>query len=296
MYDIIIIGAGTAGMTAALYAGRAGKSVLVIEKESVGGQIIYSPRVENYPGIRSISGADYAVGLYEQACALGAEFLFDEVVSLKDNGEDKTVTAGQKEYKSKSVIIASGVRHRHLGIEFLGEGVSYCAVCDGAFYKGKAVAVAGGGNTALSDALFLSNICKKVYLIHRRDTFRGEKKSVEILSKKENVEFVLESNITALNGADTLSGVTVKNNKTGIETALAVNCLFVAVGQEPSNAVFASVTALDESGFIIASENCKTSASGIFAAGDCRTKDVRQLTTAAADGAISAIAACNYSE
>ena len=286
-------------MTAAIYARRAGKSVLLIEKESVGGQITYSPRVENYPGLKGLSGMEFANGLYEQTRALGAEFGFGDVsaVSVDENGL-KLIKAGSKTYTAKSLIIAVGVRHRRLGLpredELAGAGVSYCAVCDGAFYKNMTVAVVGGGNTALSDALFLSASSKKIYLIHRRDTFRGERNTVELLSRRENAEFILDTVITGLIGDSALSGIRLRTLKTGEERLLAVDGLFAAIGQEAVNAPFGALVGLDENGFITASENCLTSHPGIFAAGDCRAKAVRQLTTAAADGSVAALEACKY--
>ena len=297
MNDIVIIGAGTAGLSAAIYARRAGKTVLVLEQLSYGGQIINTPEIENYPGIRNISGFDFATGLYEQATALGAEVLIEKVVSIED-GDIKKVVTEEGSHECRAVILATGAKNRPLGLareeELTGAGVSYCATCDGAFFRGKDVAVNGGGNTALEDALFLSNYCSHVYLIHRRDAFRGDDKEVQRLKDKENVEFVLDSVITALNGEDALESVSVKNVKTGEEKDLAVKGLFVAIGQMPDNAAFAGLVELDDHGYIKAGEDCLTGTKGIFTAGDCRTKTVRQLTTAAADGAVAALAACSY--
>lgn len=297
MNDIVIIGAGTAGLSAAIYARRAGKTVLVLEQLSYGGQIINTPEIENYPGIRKISGFDFATGLYEQATALGAEVLIEKVVSIED-GDIKKVVTEEGSHECRAVILATGAKNRPLGLareeELTGAGVSYCATCDGAFFRGKDVAVNGGGNTALEDALFLSNYCSHVYLIHRRDAFRGDDKEVQRLKDKENVEFVLDSVITALNGEDALESVSIKNVKTGEEKDLAVKGLFVAIGQMPDNAAFAGLVELDDHGYIKAGEDCLTGAKGIFTAGDCRTKTVRQLTTAAADGAVAALAACSY--
>lgn len=299
MFDIIIIGAGTAGMTAAIYARRAGKSVLVIEKSVFGGQIIYSENVENYPGIQNISGADFAMSLYSQASKLGTKFVIESVNEIKD-GEIKTIITNKKEYEAKAVIIATGVKNRKLGLrneeKFIGRGISFCAVCDGSFYKSMPVVVVGGGNTALQDALYLSNNCEKVYLIHRRDMFRGEESLARAVALKENIELVMNSQVVSVNGEDRLSKITVKNNLTNEKTELEIKGLFEAVGQIPDNAVFSSVIDLDGSGFIVADESCKTNIDGIFAAGDCRTKDVRQLTTAAADGAVAAIKASEYAK
>lgn len=299
MYDIIIIGAGTAGMTSAIYARRAGKSVLVIEKSVFGGQIIYSENVENYPGIQNVSGADFAMNLYSQASRLGAKFVIESVSEITD-GEIKTVVTNKNKYESKSIIIATGVKNRKLGLvneeKFIGRGISFCAVCDGSFYKSKTVAVVGGGNTALQDALYLSNNCEKVYLIHRRDTFRGESSLVRAVSSKENIELVLNSEVASISGEEKLSEIVVRNKLTQEETTLKISGLFEAVGQIPDNAVFADVVDLDSNGFIVADESCRTNKDGIFAAGDCRTKEVRQLTTAAADGAVAAIKASEYTD
>ncbi|MCR5120215.1 MAG: FAD-dependent oxidoreductase [Lachnospiraceae bacterium] len=299
MTDIIIVGAGTAGLSAAIYALRAGKTVIVFEQLTYGGQIINTPEVENYPGIKSISGFDFATGLYEQATALGAVIESAQVEAVED-GAVKKVTAGGKVYEAKSVILATGAKNRPLGLdreeELTGSGVSYCATCDGAFYKNRAVAVSGGGNTALEDALFLSNYCSKVYLVHRRDAFRGEAKLADRLKEKENVEFVLNANIVKILGEDEVQGVVVKDKISGEERSLDVEGLFIAIGQMPDNQAFASIVKLDDKGYIIAGEDCETGTAGIYAAGDCRTKTVRQLTTAAADGAVAALAACAYCE
>ena len=296
MFDIIIIGAGTAGLTAALYGARAGKKVLVLEEKNTGGQIINSPTIENYPGIRHISGFEFIRSLQEQAEAAGATIQNSRAQKIVDQGEGKVVMTKEKLYQSRAVIICTGVVQKKLGLpkekELTGCGVSYCAVCDGAFYRDKRVAVVGGGNTALEDALFLSNYCKRVYLIHRRDQFRGESWMVNQLLQKENVEFILESTIVCLQGNTSLESLQIKNVKTNIIDELTVNGLFIAIGQQPSNESFAGTVDLDEQGFICADETCRTNVRGIFAAGDCRTKKVRQLVTAAADGAVAALASC----
>ena len=298
MTDIIIVGAGTAGLSAAIYGVRAGKSVLVFEGEVYGGQIINTPEIENYPGIKKISGYEFATALYEQATELGAQVKFEKVIGIEDHGQEKTVITDQGSYPCKSIILATGAKNRPLGIarevELVGAGISYCATCDGAFFRGKEVAVNGGGNTALEDALYLSNFCKKVYLIHRRDAFRGEEKQLQALKKKENVELVLNSTIKEILGEDRLSGVIVTDKISGLDKEIAIDGLFVAIGQTPENMAFASQVELDEKGYISAQENCKTRSEGIFVAGDCRTKNVRQLATAASDGAIAALAACEY--
>lgn len=299
MNDIIIIGAGTAGLSAAIYARRAGKKALILEALSYGGQIINTPEVENYPGIKNISGFDFATGLYEQAAALGAEIEYVRVTGIESNADgSKTVHTTDGDRKCKAVIIATGAKNRPLGIdreeELTGSGVSYCATCDGAFYKKKSVAVNGGGNTAIEDAGFLSNFCSKVYVIHRRDEFRADVHEVEKLKAKENVEFILDSEVTALLGDDELTGIEVTNKKTGEKKELEISGLFIAIGQMPDNTAFASVVDLDEKGYIIGKEDCLTNTPGVFTAGDCRTKAVRQLTTAAADGAVAALAAAAY--
>ena len=292
MYDIIIIGGGPAGLTAALYALRAEKHVLVLEGSGFGGQIVYTQNVENFPGTLSMSGAEFADRLVEQVLALGGEVEFERVTKLTD-GEVKTVATDSGEYTAKSVIIATGVKNRPLGVEgekeLIGRGLSFCAVCDGAFYKGKTVAVVGGGNTAVEDAIYLSAIAEKVYLIHRRQEFRAEPKIVKELNEKANIELVLDSVVSGFVKEDKLNGIEVTNKITSEKKTLMIDGIFVAVGQIPQNSIFEGVIDLDESGYIIAGEDCKTSAEGIFAAGDCRTKSVRQLTTAVGDGTVAAI-------
>lgn len=301
MTDILVIGGGPAGLTAALYAGRAGKSVTVLEKESTGGQIVYSPRVDNYPGLPGISGADLAAALTEQAESFGAVIEYAEVLSAARIGNSFTVTCDNGEYQAKALILAPGASHRHLGLEneaeLVGCGVSYCAVCDGAFCAGGEVAIQGGGNTALTDALFLAGICKKVTVIHRRDSFRGEAALVSRLRQQPNVEFLLSSSVTGLLETDgTLTGVTVRDLTTQEERTLTVDGLFIAVGQIPQTERFRDLVPTDEAGYIVAGEDCLTGTPGVFAAGDCRTKSVRQLTTAAGDGAAAALAACAYAD
>ncbi len=298
MYDIIIVGGGPAGLTAALYALRAGKTALIIEKNAFGGQITWSPKVENFPTIESISGTELADRLMEQTMNQGAEMELDEVTAIELDGDVKRVkTEFGGEFEAKTVIIATGARPRMLGVEreaeLVGSGVCFCAVCDGAFYKGRPVAVNGGGNSALQDAMLLSDTCSRVYLVHRRDSFRGEAKLVEALREKENVEFVLNSSITALHGETGLTGITV-TDKMGNERKIAVDGLFVAIGHAPDNGIFAELIDLDAGGYADSGEDCMTKTPGVFVAGDCRKKSVRQLTTAAADGSAAALAACSY--
>lgn len=298
MYDIVIIGAGTAGLSAAIYGVRAAKTVLVMESYTYGGQIVNTPEVENYPGIKHISGYDFANTMYEQAQELGAEFAFEKAIKIVNKEDYKIVLTEDKEYPCKTVIIATGAKNRPLGVEreeeLTGAGISYCATCDGAFFKGQEVAVVGGGNTALEDAMFLSAYCKKVHIIHRRDRFRGEEKLAARLKTKENVSFILDSRVTSLHGESHLDAVTIENIKTGELQELPVQGLFVAIGQIPENQEFADVIDLDQGGYVLASENCKTKVPGIFTAGDCRTKQIRQLATAASDGAVAALAACEF--
>lgn len=300
MYDIIIIGAGPAGLTAALYARRAGKRVLLLEGNSYGGQITLSPRVENYPGFAAISGTEFSDALLSQVLALDTETDFKVVTGLThcEGGYRVLCDDDDSELTAKSVIIAAGVHHRPLGVEreeeLVGAGISYCAVCDGAFYAGADVAVVGGGNTALGDALQLAQSSKTVYLIHRRSEFRGESGLVEKLREKENVVFVTPAVVTALHGETELEAVTLSNPQTGETQQLSVAGLFVAVGQIPQNEAFAALVECDEAGYILADEAMATSAPGVFVAGDCRKKQVRQLTTAVSDGAIAALSACSY--
>lgn len=298
MYNIGIIGGGTAGLTAAIYGQRAGKQTVVFEGANYGGQIVFSPNVENYPGIASISGAQYSMNLVEQATNLGAETKREQVKEVKKVEDGYLVVTEEGEYLCQALVLATGVTHRHLGLEneekLTGAGVSYCATCDGMFFRGKNVAVIGGGNTALQDAEFLSNYCSKVYLVHRREEFRGDAKNVSSLREKENVEFVLNALPEEILGEQMVQGLVVTDKISGAKKTLDVEGIFVAIGHLPKNEIFAELVDLDAGGFIKAGENCETSRDGIFAAGDCRTKEVRQLTTAAADGAVAALAAVKY--
>ena len=298
MYDIGIIGGGTAGMTAAIYGQRAGKKTVIIEDGNFGGQITASPNVENYPGIASVSGSEFSMNLLDQAVKLGAETVVERVTGIREEDGHTVIETTGQEVPCRSVILATGVTHRHLDVpgesQLTGSGVSYCATCDGAFFRGRDVAVIGGGSTALQDAEFLSNYCRKVYLVHRRDEFRGEESIVRRLKDKENVEFVLSAVVKEIKGQFMVERIALTDKKTGEDFELEVAGVFIAVGQVPKNEAFAEIVKLDESGFIVAGEDCVTSRQGIFAAGDCRTKEVRQLTTAAADGAVAGLAACKY--
>lgn len=283
MYDIIIIGAGPAGLTAALYAKRRNKKVLVLEKTSYGGQIIETPRIENYPGIKEISGIDFATNLLEQVKNLDCEIKYEEVLKIKNNLEVET---SKNIYQTKKIIIATGLEKRKLNIDnelnLIGNGISYCASCDGPFYKNKVVAVVGGGSTAMEDALYLSDICKKVYLIHRKDTFRGEEKYYNEILKKENIDIFLNSNIIKLNGKDKLESIEIQNKET-IE--LNIDCLFIAIGHNPNTNIYKDIIELDEDGYIKTIDGIHTSNKNILVAGDVRTKKLRQLVTAVSDGA-----------
>ena len=297
MYDVIIIGGGPAGLTAALYAKRANKSVLVIEKGCFGGQITFSPKVENIPGFAEITGNEFADKLLDQVLNMGAEVEMEKVTGIINEGSRKLVFAGDKKYEAKAVIIAVGVKHRQLGLarenELTGKGISYCAVCDGAFYNGQTVGVVGGGNSALQEAVLLSDICEKVYVFQNLSFMTGEKKLVEILETKSNVEFMTDVVVSDLKGDDELTGVTLKHTTEG-EKEVALNGLFVAIGLEPSNSDFAEMAALDSNGYFDSDEACLTKTEGIYVAGDCRKKNIRQITTATADGATAALAACRY--
>lgn len=296
MYDIIVVGAGPAGLTSALYALRASKSVLIIEKSTFGGQVTFSPKIENYPGFAEMSGNEFADKLLDQVLSMGADVEMEEVTGIIDNGKHKTVVAGGKAFECKAVIIAVGVQHRHLGIEkeleMVGKGVSYCAVCDGAFYKDKTVGVVGGGNSALQEAVLLSDLCEKVYILQNLPYFTGEQKLIDVLSDKRNVEFLTEVTVKELKGENGLSGVVL--NTSGGEREISLDGLFVAIGLEPKNSIFSEVARLDSQGYFDSDESCISKSDGIFVAGDCRKKNIRQITTATADGAVSALAACRY--
>lgn len=291
MYDLIIIGAGPAGLTAAIYAQRANLKTLILEKETIGGQISSSPLVENYPGFKQISGMELSNNFFEQAMSLGADFEVEEVLKI-ENGKIKKVITDQNTYECKSIIIATGAHHRKLGLEneeeLIGRGVHYCATCDGAFYKDKTVAVIGGANTAVTSAIYLSSLCKKVYLIYRKNTLKCEKALLEKLETKENVEILYNTNVTKLIG-NPLEKIVLNENE-----ELNVDGMFICIGSEPKAVELENLN-LDESGYII-SEDCLTNNEGIFVAGDVRTKTVRQVTTATNDGTIAASLAIKYLE
>ena len=299
MKDIIIIGAGPAGMTAALYALRADKSVLLLEKENFGGQITYSPKLENYPSVMEISGSEFAEKMLEQVMAHGAEIELAAAEKITDMGDYKVVSTEYGDFEGKSVIIATGSKHRHLGLEgeedLIGSGISFCAVCDGSFFAGKKVAVIGGGNTALQEAVMLSDLCSEVVIVQNLSFMTGEKKLLQILEGKSNVSMIFDTVVTSLSSeGGELRAISLKNTSTNETSTLELDGIFVAIGQQPENQAFASLTALDNYGYIIAGEDCLTDTAGVFVAGDCRTKRIRQVTTAAADGAVAALAACRY--
>ena len=297
MYDIIIIGAGPAGLTAAIYGRRAEKSVLVIEKGVFGGQVTFSPKIENYPGFGELSGTELADKMVEHAINLGAEFEMENVVAI-NGGEIKEVITENGTFSAKTVIIATGASHRHLGVEgeekYLGNGISFCAVCDGAFYAGQDVTVIGGGNSALQEAILLSATSKKVTVIQNLSTLTGEEALQNILKAKDNVEIICSSVVTGFTGEDTLTGVVIKNTETDEEKTISCDGCFVAIGLIPATDFIKDNISLNDYGYVDANESCKTNIAGVFVAGDCRSKSIRQVTTAAGDGAVAAMAACRY--
>lgn len=300
MTDIIIIGGGPAGLTAAIYALRAGKTALVIEKNGFGGQIAFSPKVENIPGTLQISGAEFADSLTEQAMALGADVELENVVSAEKQGETFRVTTEEGNvFEGRSLILAVGVKHRTLGLsgeaELIGHGISFCAVCDGAFYAGQDVVMVGGGNSALQEALLLSEVCRKVTIVQNLPFFTGEQKLAEALEKKDNVEIHFSTLVVGYESKDgSLSGVRVRSEETGEEKLIAADGAFLAVGLVPENGAFSQLAQLDDRGYFASGEDCVTVTEGVFVAGDCRSKTIRQVVTASADGAVAAMAACRY--
>lgn len=298
MYDIIVIGAGPAGLTAAVYGLRAGKSVLILEKGAFGGQVTFSPKIENYPGMTQISGNELADKMVEQALFQGADVEVEEVLEIKNGDGFKTVVTDMGEHTAKAVIIATGAQHRRLGVDgeekFIGEGISFCAVCDGAFYTDKEVAVIGGGNSALQEALSLSEICKKVTIVQNLDFLTGEGRLAELVEKKDNVDVILSHTVEKVLGDSSFEGIVIKGEEG--EQTLKVDGMFVAIGLAPATKQFENVTALDKWGYVVADEACTTDTEGIFVAGDCRTKAIRQISTATSDGAVAALAAVKYIE
>lgn len=298
MYDIIVIGAGPAGLTAAIYARRADKSVLVLERGTFGGQITYSPKIENYPGFTQISGNELAEKLMEQAINLGADIEMTEVLGVEKNSEIFTVRCEEGDYVSKSVIIATGSKHRQLDLdredEFIGNGISFCAVCDGAFYANKTVAVIGGGNSALVEAVMLSELVSKLYIVQNLDFLTGEEKLAAILREKSNVEIIYGTVVDSYLGGDELNGLILRDVHTSEKSRIDVDGVFLAIGQIPENEIFKNVLDLTDRGYVDADERCLTKTEGLYVAGDCRSKFIRQISTATSDGAVAALAACRY--
>jgi len=296
MFDIAIIGAGPAGMSAAIYAKRAGLDVCVFESAFCGGQMVYTPEIENYPGVAKANGAELSLSMKEQMLSLGAVLVEKQVTSVSAEEHTYKIFTGKDEYDARTVIIANGANRRKLGVDgeekYTGRGVSYCAVCDGSLYKGKTVAVVGGGNTAAEDALYLSKICEKVYLIHRRDSLRAQKHLTDAVMKSERIEKLLEHRVVKINGEKRVYEIIVEEN--GDERAIACDAVFVCIGLKPENAIFADLVNLDDNGYVVARADCRTSRKGIFAAGDTRTTELRQVVTAASDGAIAATNAEHY--
>jgi thioredoxin reductase (NADPH) len=297
MKDLIIIGAGCAGLTAALYAARAGKSVLIFEKESIGGQIASSPLIENYPGVPRMSGIEFADHLFSQVTELGVELEIDEVIKIEPQESVHHVFTSNQKYEAKAVIIATGAKHRTLGLDkeelLTGHGVSYCALCDGAFFKNKRVAVIGGGNTAITEALYLSTYCESVTVIHRRDSFRADLRLMSQAESKSNIFWIKDTVVQGLEGDQKLSGLKLLNTKTNSTSSLSVDGLFVAIGHLPQTEAFSNLAPLDQEGFFDIGEDCRTPVPSIYVAGDCRKKNMRQLTTAVADGANASMAVSN---
>lgn len=294
-YDIVIIGGGPAGLTAGIYGARAGKKVLVLEGKALGGQIVNAPNVHNYPGAPSISGVDLSMNMYNQVLEHGGEVKFERAMGIKD----KVVHTDGGEYKAKAIILATGAENRKLGLygedKLVGKGVSYCATCDGNFYKGKTVAVVGGGNTALEDAIYLADLCEKVYLIHRREEFRGDETNIAKVKALKNVELVLSANVKEIIGEEKVEGLEVELSG-GERKEIKVDGVFFAIGYEPQANEFADSVELDESGYIKTEDGVHTSTEGIYVAGDARAKDLKQLVTAAADGAMAATVAVKEME
>lgn len=300
-FDLVVVGAGPAGLTAALYARRAGKSVMVLEKDTFGGQITHSPKVENYPGFSAISGNEFAEKLMDQVLSLGANIDVDSVTDITDCGDCKKITTERCVYEAKAVIVAAGSKHRQLGLpgenDLIGSGVSYCVLCDGAFFAGREVAVIGGGNTALQEAVLLAETCKKVTVIQNLAFLTGEASLTQNLAARTNVDYIYNSIVAGLEAQNgELVALTLKDTADGKESRFPVNGVFVAIGQVPENEPFHNVCNLDERGYIVAGEDCLTCTPGVFVAGDCRTKNVRQITTATGDGAAAALAACRFIE
>lgn len=298
MYDIVIIGAGPAGMTAAIYASQARKKILILEKKIYGGQILKADKIKNYPGFLEISGIEFANNLYNQVKNLNIEVKFEEVIKVNDKKEFKEITTKKETYKSKTIIIATGATSRKLGLsnedKLIGKGISYCATCDGMFFKNKDVAIYGGGNSAIDEALYLSDICNKVYVIYRNKEFKLNTVNLSILKEKNNVEFILNSNIIDIKGKNKLESIILRDNDNLKFSELIVDGLFIAIGRIPVSDICSNLISINEKGYIISNNECITNIDGIFVAGDIREKQVRQLTTACSDGTIAAINAIKH--
>ena len=298
MYDMIIIGAGTAGLTAAVYGVRAGRRVLVLEEKVYGGQILSAVEVENYPGIRRISGYEFAENLYRQATELGVELKYEKALKIQEKKGEKLVVTGRAGYPCRTVILATGARNRKLGLdreeELTGRGISYCATCDGAFFRGRDVAVVGGGDVAVEDAIYLARMCRKVWLVHRRDSLRAAKSLQEKLTACGNVQILWNRTLASVSGSDLVEKVTLQNVTDAAQEELSVDGVFIAVGMRPNTEVFCDVVPCDDRGYVLAGEDCVTRVPGIFAAGDIRTKQVRQIITAVADGACAVASVEKY--
>lgn len=300
-YDVAIVGGGPAGLTAGIYAARAGKKTVVFEREMIGGQITFTSEIDNYPAAPGMNGAEYAMKIQEQAMSFGAEVVMDEITAVEKpakEGEAFLLKGNADTYEATTVIFATGLTHRRMGLEgeeaLISRGISFCAVCDGAFFRGRDVVVYGGGNTAVEDATFLAGLCNKVTIVHRRDRFRAEQHLVEELKTHENVTFAMKKTIDAVHGDGMLQRVTLKDTETGETEELAVDGLFVAIGQIPNGKGFVELVQTDEPGYYQVDENCEAATPGVFVAGDGRSKQVHQLTTAVADGAVAATKACQY--
>lgn len=295
MYDIIIVGGGPAGMTAAIYGANARKKVLILEKDSMGGQILKTNKIKNYPGFEEISGFDYSNNLFNQVKKLGVEVKFEEVLKIN---KDKSIITNKSKYNAGAIIIATGSKNKTLNIlnedKFLGKGISYCATCDGMFFKGKNVAIVGGGNSSISEALYLSNIVKNLYVIYRQKEFKFDSIDLETLKKKDNVTFIFNSTVSKLNGNEFIESITVKNDEDNNESEISVDGLFISIGFTPLSSLCEEILELSDNGYILSNEECTTNIDGVFVAGDVRKKSVRQLTTACSDGTIAAIKAFNY--
>lgn len=295
MYDIIIVGGGPAGMTAAIYGASARKKVLILEKDSMGGKILKTNKIKNYPGFEEISGFDYSNNLFNQVKKLGVEVKFEEVLKIN---KDKSIITNKSKYNAGAIIIATGSKNKTLNIlnedKFLGKGISYCATCDGMFFKGKNVAIVGGGNSSISEALYLSNIVKNLYVIYRQKEFKFDSIDLETLKKKDNVTFIFNSTVSKLNGNEFIESITVKNNEDNNESEISVDGLFISIGFTPLSSLCEEILELSDNGYILSNEECTTNIDGVFVAGDVRKKSVRQLTTACSDGTIAAIKAFNY--